>query len=89
MKEANLSGYTWHVNRHTIASRLAMAGVSLQSIGELLGHSSHSMTLRYAHLCPTFNAASVERLCQTAEQRGTKTDTATFDTLESSATAVQ
>jgi hypothetical protein len=81
MKEASLRDYHRHVNRYTFASRLAMAEVGPQSIGDLLGHSSHTMTLRYAHLCPPFNAASVERLCETAEQRDAKTDAATFDTL--------
>lgn len=41
-----------YICRHTCASRLAQAGVSLQVIMEWLGHSSMAMTLRYAHLSP-------------------------------------
>jgi integrase len=42
------SGY--HVLRHTFASRLAAAGVSLLKIGELLGHTNYDSTTIYAHL---------------------------------------
>jgi len=42
----------FHSLRHTFASWLALKGVPLQAIGQLLGHSSMKMTQRYAHLCP-------------------------------------
>lgn len=42
----------FHSLRHTFASWLAIKGVPLQVIGQLLGHSSMKMTQRYAHLCP-------------------------------------
>jgi site-specific recombinase XerD len=62
LKDANINDYTWHCNRHTFASRLVMAGVDLRTVGELLGHKSLSMTMRYAHLAPAHNAAAVDRL---------------------------
>lgn len=43
----------WHAMRHTFASHLAMAGVALPAIQKLLGHSSITTTMRYAHLCPS------------------------------------
>ncbi len=43
---------TTHTFRHTFASRLVMAGVSLFKVQALLGHSSPEMTMRYAHLAP-------------------------------------
>jgi integrase len=41
-----------HVLRHTCASRMAQAGVDLYRIMEWLGHSSITVTKRYAHLMP-------------------------------------
>jgi len=43
---------TPHILRHTCASRLAMAGVPLSHIAQMLGHSNTYTTNRYAHLAP-------------------------------------
>lgn len=42
-----------HDVRHSFASQLAMAGVSLLAISKLLGHSGMQVTERYAHLSPS------------------------------------
>jgi len=48
-----LKDFHVHDLRHCFASALAMCGVPLQAIGELLGHKTMSMTQRYyAHLSP-------------------------------------
>src|SRR5260370_39542497 len=53
VKKAGLRpAFHYHDLRHTFASRLAMAGVPLLEIQQLLGHKTISMTLRYAHLSP-------------------------------------
>lgn len=45
----NARDISFHTMRHTFASRLAMANISLLKIQRLLGHKSLSMTMRYAH----------------------------------------
>jgi integrase len=42
----------FHTLRHTFASWLAIKGIPLYVIGELLGHKTLEMTKRYSHLCP-------------------------------------
>ena len=50
---AGIEGVTLHTLRHTCASRLVQAGVSLYAVKEWLGHSTIQMTERYAHLAPS------------------------------------
>lgn len=49
---AGIEPIGWHVLRHTFASQLISRGASLKAIHDLLGHSTISMTQRYAHLAP-------------------------------------
>lgn len=41
-----------HTLRHTCASRLVQAGIDIRRVKEWLGHSSITVTMRYAHLAP-------------------------------------
>jgi site-specific recombinase XerD len=59
---AGLSGITWHTFRHTFASRLTRAGVDLVTVKELLGHSTVSVTMRYAHTNHDTKLRAVTRL---------------------------
>ncbi|HEX5412835.1 MAG TPA: site-specific integrase [Terriglobia bacterium] len=75
LKEAEVTNLHWHDLRHTFASRLAMAGVPMRHIAELMGHAEIQTTMRYAHLQPGQLADAVERLA--SEPTGGQTDTAT------------
>jgi integrase len=60
--EAKITKYTWHNNRHTFCSWLAVAGVSTKEIQVLAGHKTITMAARYAHLSPEATASASERL---------------------------
>jgi len=62
LDRANITNFRWHDLRHHFASRLAQAGVPLNTIRDLLGHASMAMTLRYAHLAPDQKREAVARL---------------------------
>jgi site-specific recombinase XerD len=62
MAKAGLPRIGWHVLRHTFASHLAMRGVPLKAVQELLGHATIEMTMRYAHLAPAIKREAVAQL---------------------------
>jgi integrase len=61
-RKAGLQDVTWHTMRHTFASRLTCAGADLVTIKELLGHSSITVTMRYAHTNRDAKARAVKLL---------------------------
>jgi len=60
-KAAKLNGVRLHDLRHTYASVLASAGLSLPVIGALLGHATPITTHRYSHLFDDPLRAATER----------------------------
>ncbi|MFC0398591.1 tyrosine-type recombinase/integrase [Paraburkholderia rhizosphaerae] len=59
---AGIDNFRVHDLRHTFASWLVMAGVSLYVVKDLLGHSSVVVTERYAHLAPHVGRSAVQLL---------------------------
>lgn len=55
VKRAGVPKYTPHACRHTAASWLVQAGVSLYEVQAFLGHEDPHTTQRYSHLLPDAN----------------------------------
>jgi integrase len=64
---AGLGHVTPHQLRHTYATALINAGVSLQALMALLGHVSSQMSLRYAHLFDSTVRTEYERALNLAK----------------------
>jgi len=65
-KAAKLEDFRFHDLRHTAASYLAMDGASIPQIAKILGHRSHQMASRYAHLS---DASTHEIVAKTMSKR--------------------
>ena len=61
-RKAGITGVTWHTLRHTFASRLVNRGVDVVTVQQLLGHSSVTVTMRYAHTNLDSKHAAVAKL---------------------------
>jgi integrase len=62
LKRAGITDCTIHTLRHTFGSQLAMAGVPLPTLKDLMGHRDIKTTMRYAHLAHDHRRASVAKI---------------------------
>lgn len=75
-RKAEIEDFTFHDWRHDFASCLAMAGESLATIAELLGHKDIKMTRRYSHISEDHKQQAV-RILDKIEDRVTTNLTTT------------
>lgn len=68
-KKAGIEPCGWHTLRHTFASQLVNRGASLQAVQTLLGHSTVTMTQRYAHMAPETMRDTINLLEPKQERR--------------------
>jgi integrase len=61
-RRAGLRKMRWHDLRHSFPSQLVSGGVSIRQVQEWLGHSTITMTMRYAHLAPGGGAQLIQTL---------------------------
>ena len=78
----------FHDLRHTFCTAVIRRGVSFQIAGEIVGHGSIYMTLRYSHVAPEQKKHAVEQAAlyldgekpdRVHELRSTTTETTTPD----------
>ena len=50
-----------HTFRHTYISHLVMSGVPITTVKEIVGHSSISTTMKYAHLAPSHTQEMISK----------------------------
>lgn len=62
LKKCDLPHVCVHEGRHTFAVRLRQAGVSLENIADLLGHSDTKTTQIYAEITPEVKQDSIQKL---------------------------
>jgi integrase len=62
LKRAGIEDFRFHDLRHSAASNLVMAGVSLFTVSQLLGHRTLAMTERYSHLSPSHLSEAAQKL---------------------------
>lgn len=63
LETAGLARITPHAMRHSYASALLTAGVPIQEVSKILGHSDPSVTLRiYAHVLPESEKGTAKKL---------------------------
>jgi len=87
LKRAGISSATFHTLRHTFASFLAMSGIDMNSIRELMRHKSLAMTQRYAHLSRDFKSRAVDVLAGQMDSIWTpKPSVINYDVVELEAT---
>lgn len=67
--KAGIDDFHFHDLRHTCAAWLVSAGVPLSAVRDLLGHSTITMTERYAHLAPERVRSAVAVLDEAMESR--------------------
>jgi len=62
VRNARIEDFRWHDLRHTSASYMVMAGISLRTVADILGHANISMTFKYAHLSPLHLSSALDLL---------------------------
>jgi integrase len=62
LNKSGIKDFKFHDLRHCFGSHLVMSGIDLNTVRELLGHKSISMTLRYSHLSPDAKKRAVDVL---------------------------
>jgi integrase len=72
LENVKIFDFRFHDLRHTCGTRLVMSGADLNTVRDLLGHSSFAMTQRYLHTSDTAKRTAVELLVRKPDNVGTE-----------------
>jgi integrase len=88
-KRSGIEGCSFHTLRHTTASRLIQAGMSLYEVGQVLGHADVKTTAIYAHLVPSQSSQKMMQILNSthAVQQSAAPTINTYNTTEQRDTA--
>lgn len=62
VRRAEIEDFSFHDLRHTFASYMMMNGAELLTVSQILGHKTINMTMRYAHLSPSYQRQAMNKL---------------------------
>lgn len=62
LKRAGIDDFRFHDLRHSFSSHFVMRGGDLKALQEILGHTTLTMTMKYAHLAPGHKRQAINRL---------------------------
>jgi hypothetical protein len=79
LRMARITDFRFHDLRHTCGSYLAMRGVDIRTIQEILGHKTLAMTQRYTHLAASHKLAAIRQLDAAYLSDQAMTDQITLD----------
>lgn len=82
LAQAGIPQASWHVLRHSFASRQVQAGTDIVAVSRLLGHCTITTTMRYAHHAKTALHDAVNRVSVTQFATTTRTTTNPIDQVE-------
>lgn len=70
LRDAEVKDFRFHDLRHTTASYLAMSGIPLVTVGEILGHRSVQMVKRYSHHTDAYKSDALALMSERFLQNG-------------------
>jgi integrase len=87
LKRAGIDDFRFHDLRHTFASHFVMRGGDLKALQEILGHTTLTMTMKYAHLAPGHKQEAINRLNGLTTKKSDGHKMVTFPKNEKSTTS--